>query len=1142
MNLRQRPLATRRRETGYPPPPPRPSEVYNIIPIHDLLLTDHPSLRYPEVRAVAAALRLVDDLRKPPFVQWMPDMDLMDWVGHFFGFQADNVRNQREHLVLHLANSQMRLTPPPPSPDALYPAVVHNFRKQLLKNYTSWCSYLGRRSSLWLSHRNDTAGLRRELMYIALYLLIWGEAANLRFMPECLCYIFHHMAMELNHIVEDDIDKDTGRPFLPSISGQNAFLKCVVMPIYQTIKVEVESSRNGSAPHSAWRNYDDLNEYFWSRRCFYSLKWPIDPSSTYFASTDKSLRVGKTGFVEQRSFWNVFRSFDRLWVGLILFLQAMIIVAWPETDYPWQALEKRDVQVELLTIFITWSGLRFWQAILDAGTQYSLVSRETKLLGLRMVLKGLVALTWTIVFGVFYGQIWIQKNSDGNWSGEANRKIFVFLETALVFIIPELLALALFVLPWIRILIEELDWSVIYVFTWWFHTRIFVGRGVREGLVNNIKYALFWAVVLISKICFSYFLQISPLVGPTKALLKARNITYQWHEFFGNTNRLSVILIWAPVIIIYFMDIQIWYSIFSAFVGGAIGLFSHLGEIRNIGQLRLRFQFFASAMQFNLMPEEQMSTTKATMVRKLRDAIHRLKLRYGLGQPFKKIESSQVEATRFALIWNEIIITMREEDLISDQDFELLELPPNCWNIRVIRWPCALLCNELLLALSQASELADFPDRFLWSRICANEYRRCAVIEAYDSIKYLITLIIKEETEEKSIVMKLLYVIEETIGREELTRDYKMTVLPQIHAKLISLVELLMSLSKDISEIVNVLQALYELAVREFPKLKKPIAILRQEGLAPRDPGTDAGFLFENAIELPDDDEDSIFYRHLRRLHTILTSRDKMQNVPSNLEARRRIAFFSNSLFMNMPRAPYVEKMMAFSVLTPYYDEEVLFGKESLRSENEDGISTLFYLQRIYEDEWRNFLERMRRDGMEDENELWTSRVRDLRQWASYRGQTLSRTVRGMMYYYRALKMLSFLDLASEMDIRIGSQDIASHLSLRHYGSAGNGRLNSVQTPPTPQNRNLNRAASGVSLLFKGNEHGIALMKFTYVITCQVYGEQKAKKESKADEIFNLLKNNEALRVAYVDEVHLGREEVEYYSVLVKYDQQLQRE
>lgn len=41
-----------------------------------------------------------------------------------------------------------------------------------------------------------------------------------------------------------------------------------------------------------------------------------------------------------------------------------------------------------------------------------------------------------------------------------------------------------------------------------------------------------------------------------------------------------------------------------------------------------------------------------------------------------------------------------------------------------------------------------------------------------------------------------------------------------------------------------------------------------------------------------------------------------------------------------------------FSVLTPYYKEEVMYSEEELNKENEDGISTLFYLQRIYPGEF----------------------------------------------------------------------------------------------------------------------------------------------------------------------------------------------
>lgn len=107
------------------------------------------------------------------------------------------------------------------------------------------------------------------------------------------------------------------------------------------------------------------------------------------------------------------------------------------------------------------------------------------------------------------------------------------------------------------------------------------------------------------------------------------------------------------------------------------------------------------------------------------------------------------------------------------------------------------------------------------------------------------------------------------------------------------------------------------------------------------------------------------------------------------------------------------------SVLTPYYREEVLYSADELNRVNEDGISVLFYLQKIYPgnsghlvppliqfffflgltinynkcsrfklDEWNNFLERLsvRVDANGEEP------MDDVCRWVSYRGQTLSRT------------------------------------------------------------------------------------------------------------------------------------------------------
>uniref|UniRef100_A0A1D1YPS8 1,3-beta-glucan synthase n=1 Tax=Anthurium amnicola TaxID=1678845 RepID=A0A1D1YPS8_9ARAE len=1139
MSLRQRQLHAQAR----PAPPVAGEEpAYNIIPIHNLLV-DHPCLRFMEVRAAIAALRGVGDLRKPPSVRWDgSSMDLFDWLGAFFGFQRDNVRNQREHLVLLLANAQMRLHPRPADPDALQSGVARDLRRKLLRNYKSWCGYHGRRSSVWEGSRRGrraVAGeaLLRDLLYAALYLLIWGEAANLRFMPECLCYIFHHTARELNRILEDRVDDATGLPALPAFSGEeDAFLLRVVTPIYRVVEAEVGASRNGTAPHSAWRNYDDINEYFWSGRCFDRLQWPLDPSSNFFAPRSSKDRVGKTGFVEQRSFWNLFRSFDRLWIMLVLFFQAATLVAWEGDGYPWEGLRIRDVQVRTLTVFITWAGLRLLQSFLDAGTQYSLVTRETPWIGVRMVLKSGAAAGWTIAFSVLYSRIWVQKNRDGRWSAAANSRLVSFLEAAGVFILPELLALLLFLLPWVRNLLEKTNWMVLYGLTWWFHSRTFVGRGLREGLVDNVKYALFWVSVLLAKFSFSYFLQIKPMVAPTKIIWRMTSIDYEWHEFFAKTNRFAVVLLWLPVVLIYLMDIQIWYSIFSSFVGSLVGLFSHLGEIRNVHQLRLRFPFFASALQFNLMAAEQPPKERGSLKIKFYNAILRLKLRYGLGRPYEKIESSQVEATRFALIWNEIIEAFREEDIVSDREVELLELPRNAWGIRVIRWPCFLLCKELLLALGQAKEL-EASDRTHWRKICENEYRRCAVIEAYDSVKYLLLNIVKSGTEENLIIANLFCGFDEAIRVGKFTEEYQMHILENIHTALMTLVDLLIQSKKDLNKVIHTLQTLYEIAHRDFPKQKKTIEELKRRGWVPSSPNS-TGLLFENAVEFPNAD-DPVYYKQLIRLHTILTSRDSMDNVPRNLEARRRIAFFTNSLFMNMPRAPQVEKMLAFSVLTPYYSEDILYGRDLLQKENEDGISILFYLQKIYDDEWENFMERMQRQGMTHDEDIWDEKLRDLRLWASYRGQTLSRTVRGMMYYYKALKMLAFLDSAPEMDTRGGPRELVSFASpVMRDGSVDGLEVSSW----SPGSQNFSRVSSGVSLLFKGHEYGAAMMKFTYVVACQIYGSQKAGGDPRAKEILHLMKNNEALRVAYVDEVHTERDGVQYYSVLVKYDQQLQKE
>lgn len=83
-------------------------------------------------------------------------------------------------------------------------------------------------------------------------------------------------------------------------------------------------------------------------------------------------------------------------------------------------------------------------------------------------------------------------------------------------------------------------------------------------------------------------------------------------------------------------------------------------------------------------------------------------------------------------------------------------------------------------------------------------------------------------------------------------------------------------------------------------------------------------------------------------------------------------------------------------------------GLTDLISENEDGVSVMTYMRSLYPGDWANFLERLapRLGGIDpasiSEEDFCTGGAlshlqMELQLWASYRGQLLARTVRGML-------------------------------------------------------------------------------------------------------------------------------------------------
>ncbi|GLT65760.1 hypothetical protein SLA2020_381730 [Shorea laevis] len=156
---------------------------------------------------------------------------------------------------------------------------------------------------------------------------------------------------------------------------------------------------------------------------------------------------------------------------------------------------------------------------------------------------------------------------------------------------------------------ERSNWGI-SLLRWWAQgkaPKLYVGRGQQEDMFALLRYTLFWSMLIVSKLAFSYYVEILPLVGPTKLIMEIPIDNYQWHEFFPNvTHNIGVVIaIWAPIVLVYFMDTQIWYAIFSTLFGGIRGAFSHLGEIRTLGMLRSRFEAVPAAFSRRLVPSER---------------------------------------------------------------------------------------------------------------------------------------------------------------------------------------------------------------------------------------------------------------------------------------------------------------------------------------------------------------------------------------------------------------------------------------------------------------------------------------------------------------------------------------------------------
>ena len=162
-----------------------------------------------------------------------------------FGFQLQSAALQCEHLSLLLLNLASQEVDPDNEPHFPARALIlglNRLHTRLLGSYIRWYSSLSGQAPI-LAGRN---AWDEQLVETLLFLLVWGESANLRHMPECLSFMFHCTLAELREAVASSAASAAGMASF-DIPPLRRFLDDVVAPMCRRIKADMSKKNAKNA-------------------------------------------------------------------------------------------------------------------------------------------------------------------------------------------------------------------------------------------------------------------------------------------------------------------------------------------------------------------------------------------------------------------------------------------------------------------------------------------------------------------------------------------------------------------------------------------------------------------------------------------------------------------------------------------------------------------------------------------------------------------------------------------------------------------------------------------------------------------------------------------------------------------------------
>ncbi|KAG7696755.1 hypothetical protein KL951_003211 [Ogataea haglerorum] len=305
-----------------------------------------------------------------PYYSWTSDdeapitkdqiYDIFMQLKDMFGFQRSSALNMYDHLMIQLDSKASRM----PAPHALL--LLHadyiggenaNYRKWYLSAMVDDDPELSNDVDLKMLKKNKKRKGKPEksenskdfseppfhpskktdvieyrwkkrlydctpcqmIEHIALYLLIWGEANNMRFCPECLCFIYKCSFDYYQHIKQDESER--------VVYEEGDYLTRVINPLYDYLRDQQYKLIDGAfvrreKDHHQIIGYDDMNQLFWYGK---NLQRIITTDGTKLMDLPKHERYKKFGSIkwkkafyktykERRTWWHLATNFSRIWI------------------------------------------------------------------------------------------------------------------------------------------------------------------------------------------------------------------------------------------------------------------------------------------------------------------------------------------------------------------------------------------------------------------------------------------------------------------------------------------------------------------------------------------------------------------------------------------------------------------------------------------------------------------------------------------------------------------------------------------------------------------------------------------------------------------------------------------------------------